>query len=330
MQRNMELRGLSGNELSISILYGADGTAKYLLGVTDTGYIILERESYTFHEAGECNPYADYMDAKKYYGGPLCYYTAIPVTQSRNTDSHYSLYDILQKETTNIVVQLEFHEQLCSKTAERASASGSGDVRVANSYSYIRRRAFGYNDSNTCSAVAAAIALNYLALQYNTIIVPSKWKSELFNNSIPSDAQAAKTLFPKADALYEYLVDICGMGAASFGSRITKPLVYYIANNVPGGCGLNVSWTISPKASTIKNKIDNNLPVLVTTTAAGPYTNHTMLAYGYRDNSETELLVHLGWYNKTYIRNSGKDLYYAEIWINESYVTFGHYFSIVT
>ena len=76
VRSEMELRGMPVGGLVVDEVFDSEDTPRYLLGVTDTGYIILERKSLVFHESGEQNPYSAYMSAKKYYGGPLNYYVA--------------------------------------------------------------------------------------------------------------------------------------------------------------------------------------------------------------------------------------------------------------
>ena len=332
VRSEMELRGMLEGNLIIDEVFDSEDTPKYLLGVTDKGYIILERKSLVFHESGEQNPYSAYMSAKKYYGGPLNYYVA-STAQVQATNGQKMMYDILRDENTDTVAQALFLEReddaVVENTASvQAIVNSKGEVRVVNYYDYIQRRAFGNNTDKTCSAVATGIALNYFALQFDSRIVPLKWRSEVLTTyqgaEVPNN-------YKKAHALHRYLVNTCGMGAASFGTALAGPLNKYIVTNVPAACGISATWTVLPKAATIKSKINANLPVIISTGVSGPYPTHSMVAYGYRDiNGKIDLLVHTGHYGLPACPfNSGIGAYcQAEIWVSESYAAYGHYFSL--
>lgn len=330
---NMESREIWGDNFVSSLVYDTNDSPRFLLGATDEGYIILERGTFLFHESGKINPFEDHMADKKYYGGPMSYYADASNKQLGEALTTGSIYDILRESVVDSLVTVDFQD-LNELTEERIADNQGGEIRaikkVANSYNYIRRRAFGYNNDDTCSAVAVGIALNYLTLQKGKAFVPSAWRSELRNTNLtkPSDMP---TVFPKAHALHRYLVNTCGMGAASWGYGITRPFKTYVNNKVPSSYNLRMSWTISPRASTIMGQINQNKPVVVTTTlAGGTFAWHSMAAYGYRNTSgHTELLIHTGWYGEDYnscITINGVEQYSQnETWINESYATFGHY-----
>ena len=84
------------------VLYDGQGNSAYMQGVTDGGYLIHERGTYGFEERGEGNPFSDYMDVQKYYGGPICYFVYSP--DPENPENCY--YDILRDEYSNFVTKL--------------------------------------------------------------------------------------------------------------------------------------------------------------------------------------------------------------------------------
>lgn len=264
----------------------------------------------------------------------MSYYADATKKQLSEALAAGSVYDILGESGVDSLVAVEFQDPN-ELTEERIADNQSGEIkgtkRVANAYNYIRRRAFGYNNDNTCSAVAVGIVLNYLTLQKGKAFVPVSWRAELRNNKNPFNAEAMPSTFPKAHALHRYLVDNCKMGAVSWGDRIAIPFRTYVKNKVPSSYNLRMSWTLSPRASTIMGQIDQNKPVLVTTTfAGGEFAWHTMAAYGYRNTSgHTELLIHTGWYGSRYNSyvtvNGVKQYSQNETWINEGYATFGYY-----
>lgn len=333
VQANMEVRNLWGSNFNVYLLYDTDGIPRFLLGTSDNGYIILERDSYQFHESGEINPFEDFMQAKKYYGGPLHYYCDASEKKLSKALATDGVYDILGMTCVNTLEKFTFRDETemsQESTSSIQSVTTSGETRVSNSYNFIRRRAFGYNNDNTCSAVAVGIALNYLTLNTGKAFVPSSWIAEYRNNGNPKSSSDLSSLYPKAYALHKYLVDNCGMGAMSYADSLQTPLNKYIAAKVSSNYGLKLSWTLAPRASTIKSNINADKPVLITTTLAGDYSWHTMVAYGYRDTSgSTELLVHTGWYSSKYNGSSNNNtIYYqTETWISEGYATYGYYFS---
>jgi hypothetical protein len=149
---------------------------------------------------------------------------------------------------------------------------------------------------------------------------------------MPEDTADMAKKYPKAHALHRLLVDTYGMGAISYAEGIRVPLTRYIAEHVPANLQLKLSWALFPRTTTIKNNIDANKPVLITTTFfGGVYKWHTMAVYGYREISgSTELLVHTGWYGEDYnssVANSKDIFVHNETWISKSYATYGYYFS---
>lgn len=329
----MIMRGLGDDNFTVDLLYDMNGAEKYLLGTTDAGYIILEKDTLYFHESGEMNPFVEYMAAKKFYGGPMCYFVEETGEEAQGaTYSGKRYYDLVQNEYVSSMYSADFNRSL-QRVGEHLmteSLATTTTYRVSNCYSYIQRRAFGYNDDDTCSAVAVGVLLNYLSLQYDKPFVDQI--AELRDNGAPSNATDLQNNYPNAYALHRCLVDDYGMGVMSYASGITSPLIEYINNEVPGYHGFTATWTLLPLASTIKSNIQNNKPVLITSTIAGSYSWHTMACYGYREVSGSEeILVHTGWYgpsyNSSYTAGGTTSYYQTETWISESYATYGYYFS---
>ena len=71
-------------------------------------------------------------------------------------------------------------------------------ARLSNCNDYIKRKAFGYNDDDTCSVVATGIALNYIASQYNMSILKDNHVSESLNDQLPDDEHPIYKLYPNA------------------------------------------------------------------------------------------------------------------------------------
>ncbi|NLC90066.1 MAG: hypothetical protein GX681_08415, partial [Clostridiaceae bacterium] len=147
--------------------------------------------------------------------------------------------------------------------------------RLTNAFTSVRRRAFGYNSKNTCSAVSVSLALNYLALERRETIVPEAWLAELLDAGLPGSADSLDRLYPQAGKLSRYLIETCGMGGASFATRITGAVNKYSQKMLPAGKGIKLNWTLFPRMATIRKNIDANIPVLITTTLAKSFSWHT-------------------------------------------------------
>lgn len=68
--------GVSAEEpdrVSIHVVYNRHEDPVYLLGVSESGYVIAKRSNLMICENGGKNPFAEYMELKKYYGEPLSY-----------------------------------------------------------------------------------------------------------------------------------------------------------------------------------------------------------------------------------------------------------------
>ncbi|MBO4559867.1 MAG: hypothetical protein J5712_07295 [Lachnospiraceae bacterium] len=204
---------------------------------------------------------------------------------------------------------------------------------IENAREYIERLAFGFNDDNTCSAISAAMALNYLSLQYKRDFVPPGRRAEKRKETVPMGALQVRADYPATYALHRYFVEKCDMKAVSYGDKITVPFRYYLENTEGIDRGIELSWTLFPKASTIKANIDANLPVLITTTLAGKLSWHTMVCYGYREREGgggMQLLVHNGWYGAEDTVWDPADGTAAQkgTWVDKKIATYGYYFKL--
>lgn len=333
LQEKLNAYGYGDEEFTADVLYDADDCPTYLLSTTKEGYLILERDSYKFQECGEGNPYENYMADKRYYGGAICYFVQPPGEKSTQASGEY--YDILRGSYTSFVPRLDTNGETAGQQEPCNAASPtsiSGTIRVADNDDYIRRRAFGNNTDNTCSAVATGIALNYIAFEHNIAIIPDYLIPEGLNKGLISDKNPISSAYPRANKFHRYIADSCGMGPGSFEGFVVGAVNKYDRDTIPSKYNykFGIKSTPLPKASTIKSNIQNDKPVLITTTFwGGEYNWHTMCVYGYRDTSDgPQLLVHTGWYStEDNELISGKRYRQKEAWIDESIATYGYYFS---
>lgn len=330
---NMEIRDISTENAKVEIIYNREDCPAFLLGYSQGGYIILDSETLQFMECGEVNPYCLYENAKKYYDGPLCYHVELnggyqgilDIVSNTCTDRNDYIRDSALETAAVSRERVQIGDG-ADASSLRSSVIGTPEV-VFNAYSNIQRRAFGYNDDNTCSAVATCIALNYLALQSGKSIVPSGWISEKLTVKAGGKSDVAK-YYKNAAALYNYMVNDCGMRPVSYGDAIKNAVRTYAKNKVPSSYNLTLNWTLAPRFTTIRNNIANNKPVLITTTLAGTYSVHTMVVYGWRQTTNgCELLVHTGWYCENTEDPANGHLYQPHTWITMDWATYGYYFS---
>lgn len=331
--------GFSAEQLVASVLYDDNDNPTYIFAASEEGYAILDRGTFRFNECGDGNPYEDYMDCVKYYGGPLCYFVKAADAALQPDAPENKYFDIRTQEFSDVLPQvLRSTENEDESDIGSPAKKGTESYELNNNYDWIRRKAYGYNNDGTCSAVATGIALNYIAKEHNIAIVPSGYISPYLNSGKPTSESMLNSKYPEAKKLHRYLTNTCGMGWISTGSEITVPLTYYADTLVSERLGfkdhycynLHMNWTVSPKSNTIKSNIIAGKPVLITTTLfTHGYNFHTMCVYGWRNtHGKDEVLVHSGWYTDL-IDCPTSSTYKVQdaLWLDESYATFGHYFS---
>lgn len=88
VKSHMEARNIYADDVQIELLYNGKKEPMLLLATTSRDYIIIERATGAHHESGGGNPYQDYANETKYYGGPLNYYV------ERTIDGETVFFDI--------------------------------------------------------------------------------------------------------------------------------------------------------------------------------------------------------------------------------------------
>ncbi len=238
LQEKLEAYGYGEENFAADILYDAGDCPAFMLGITREGYVILRRNPYRFCECGDGNPYSDFMYEKKYYAGAVCYFAQQSNLEQSVGNCASTYYDILGGVYRNFIPKEDFnYTTYISSEMEETYASSitttsvSASVVLPESYNYLRRRAFGNNTDNTCSAVATGIALNYIALEHNMLIIKGNHISEMLNERLVSADRPISTYYPNANRLHRYLVETCRMGPASYADDISQPVSRYITNN---------------------------------------------------------------------------------------------------
>lgn len=316
VQLEMSIRGLHGN-VKTEALYDNHKNPAFILGYSGSGYLIIDRKSGICIESGDLNPYRDYLDFVKYYGGVLEYY----VNDSLSSTKFFSLYhedyvDAIPE--VNIAPNIEPNSQnYTSENAIKSVTSSSVPVILKNADIHLRRRAFGFNNDDTCSAVACTLALNYIAVQgLNSNVVPSEYRLDLLTKTVGADEVA--TTYPHSNAFHRLLTNTCSMGPVSFGNGIVSGIDNY-RNLRPTISATGISTQhLFVTQDTIIQEIDAGRPCLITTTIfAGEYNFHTMVVYGYKEliNGVYEFLVHTGWYKNVDNSYPDRSFRIAETWM---------------
>ena len=77
----------------------------------------------------------------------------------------------------------------------------------------------------------------------------------------------------------------------------------------------------------LKNRIYGNRPVILLTQGHPTYGNHYLVAYGYKTNSEGNIMwmVHTGWYSNVSTIDDVER--HKDRFINDTYVDYAVYFS---
>ena len=323
-------RGYGEEEYISSVLYDTTDYQRYIMGATNKGYAIFERSPHEFCECGEGNPFGKNTNIKKYYGGPLCYYTK----------DGTQFYNIMKQEYTDsmISVQRRTGNVDLMKKSEGVQSLELFNVDLPNNLTYIKRAAFGYNDDNTCSAVATCIALNYIARRHNMYLIKKTNLPESLDNGNPTSSQAHLQMYPQAHEFHRQMVQTYGMGPVSFGSGITDPVATYSASEICDLLDYNdlfnyeleldshfISTVSILPMDEIKEEIEAEKPVLITIIAGeAGYNAHTMCLYGARimmvdNNYSREVLVHTGWHSNNLPYSNGTSFFQNAIWISAGY-----------
>lgn len=328
----MEDRGIIASDMEIKVLYGRDGEPNYLLGYTNDFYLIMDRATYTCMETGEGNPYSRNLDDQLYYGGLLCYFA----------ETSDGLFDLVRNKIVENILETEYAVNIESRAHEanhtnrykmNLRASVTSTQIIPNAYDYIRTQSFGYNDDNTCTAIAVCMVLNYLDKAVNDGVVPDKYESQTIyrdvNSAMCNDA-AVEQYYPNTHAFHKEMVSHA-LGAATYGGYVERAVDRYtisncIANGVIVSCGSSLSET---PENYVVSSIENDMPSMVTFSFFGDYQFHSMPAYGVRflSDGSKEYLVHTGWW-ETIKESTGSKHVMPLVWAPEQAMTYLYKFVV--
>jgi glucan-binding YG repeat protein len=345
---DFKLREL-GEPYEVAVLYSHDEAPRYILAVSEKGYLIADTLLGSVCEWGRNqDPYAGYENIKRYYGGFGLYYCLEDV-ELFDIERQESVVDIMYIPTREELSQDEGFAELFGQDifqdeeytgylgqdgtegslAPLAQASVNA---IPSVYAYVQRLSFGRNESGqtfeaTCTAVATGQALNYLDWMVDDSIVPSAFEAETLTSNIWQN-------YSHTTALQTYLVNDCSMPPVTYANGVKDGLEHYqnYGSSV-ASTGIAVSWTFAVTYNYITSQIDKGLPAMMTTVfgvgtdAYGQsYDTHSMLVVGYQTQSSgaQELLVHSGWYGNNYI---DQNLTHRVTYVNASIAIYAYKFT---
>lgn len=325
----MSNRGMETAGLQIEPLYNQYGEPAFLLGTTEDHYLIMSRNEFQNLENGEGNPYFSVPESqKKYYGGLLQYY--IPTNNGYlDLVSNHEESEML---TTKFIAQIDNHDDINEIQSQSINLQASvlRTEYLPYASARIQSKAFGYNDDNTCTAVAVSLVLNYLDITYDNGIVPDNLELENLSRNVDNSVNAAaiKKYYPQAYAFHRTLADDCGIDEVSYADAVISGVENF-SEQYMDGVEVKVDWNLTELPNNyVITSIDNDMPSMVTYTIFGDYSMHTMPAYGYRllSDGSYEYLVHTGWYST--IRNNSNKQKMPMVWAPEEALTYLYKFTI--
>lgn len=327
----MENRDMDVDGLKAEVLYDQNDMPSFLLGYTENHYMIMSRNLYKCLECGEGNPYQGTDNSsRKYYGGLLQYYVGADKgfqnLVSNMTEEEIKTTDYISEDVLTRTISANTRQANLLATVEPPKYLPYYSTRLTN-------KAFGYNDDNTCTAVAVSLVLNYLDITYNDGIVPDSLELENLSEDVPFDASSSyvKNTYPYAYALHRTLVNDCNLHPVSYADAVINA-VNAFSNKYMSNVRVSVIWNLSEIPNNyVLYSIDNNMPSMVTYTFFGDYQFHSMPVYGYRllSDGSKEYLVHTGWYS-TIRNNASNKQRMPLVWASEEAFTYLYKFSIET
>jgi hypothetical protein len=316
----MDIRGIGG-DITAYVLFSHTDDPQFIIGSSEAGYLIMDRDCNGCMEWGTGrNPYNDFQDKKKYYGGISCYFVEL--------EDQY--YNIISGEKTDVILYVKNLDKVeksrlnsylqQNQTLDDPPPTITETKRINNCYSSLQRLAFGINSDGTCTAVACGIVLNYLDREVSTLIVPSDMESEVLKTAATDDLMD----YPQAEALHQYLYHECGMNPVNLAWMVTDEIAKYRQYTAETeNTEIAVSWCSFTDSSYITSEIDQDIPSMVTTLIWGDTDTrkHTMAVYGYRIYSDDscEILVHRGWSGD--IHNGLIDEHWYPIFLQKSLIS---------
>lgn len=264
------------------------GKSYVLYSFSPTGYAIYDEVSGVVEEImlGTQNPYADVKGEKLLYGGPMNY-----IVENNGELISISNSKELQEEDIKAIMDME--QATVKNRAEMRAIPTTVNNRYMSSSSYFTSLLgdrFGYNTSGTCTHIACAIVLGFYNYYVNTKYVPSAYENgcgttESFHALLQSYLGCGSSgLANAAKGLNSYFSNI----------NFTSPHAYYDLGNH------NTVFT------RVTNNVYNNRPTVVamfTSYNSNCPMNHSVVAYGYREELSGQVLtsaayyVHTGWHD---------------------------------
>lgn len=277
-------------------VYNIYGSNQYIQVEVDDDWLLMDLSNYGIEECLNYDPYSNSDNIKIY-------------NEFNTIDKHYIYTDNFYSMETNSVLTKEnvYMDTLDSQKGEYYPISSYGysnDSVLIDDYFYFQNlnHFHSYNESGTCSVVAAQIILGYYDTFYNDNIVSSQYDLIVSESKkgIASFTQSPGTgldgnysiNYQKNQLFHDYLYQVAiqaGKNTSYIGltsqEQFAMMALYFDLMNI--NCTFNYQHDGSEYTKqTIMNAINQNRPVY----CGG--SGHTVVAYGY---DEDYVYVHTGW-----------------------------------
>lgn len=352
MRHELEARGIYADDVVIEPLYDAENKPNFLLGATSLGSAIMDRRNQIICEWSEFNPFAEWENEKKFYGGALQYYVKC-VDSERFVNLRTGA-----EETT--IAKAVYDRESERAIVDDSPGAGNGSTETTSfawlqDAKYITQYAFGFNKNGTCNQVACGLALNYLKRKHGYPIFHTDITPEILNKSIANDERFITKDYGNAEMLHQELLSIFkrhglfGLGGKplfcwgnTYASGVNKCINELMPNysNRPSAYAV---FTFS--IGRIENELKANRPVIIQTLPWAydtQYSKHTMVCIGARSQRKNingappvvtaEVCVHTGWYGlnlfNTVTTSSGKVWEHKNTWLNIDNISYAYFFNL--
>jgi hypothetical protein len=162
----------------VEVLYDHNGAPTFLLGLSDSYYLIMGKNSATIYEFAESpNPYGTWVDNTKYYGGFGSYIV----------EADGQLINARTGLPVSSVPYMEILDEMESATGSSQGlsplAATPTSATLTWAYDYGQKLSFGLNQqgdpmAGTCTAVALGQILNYLDKVVDSRILSTNYHAE--------------------------------------------------------------------------------------------------------------------------------------------------------
>lgn len=259
-----------------------------LYNLSPVGYAIYDEISGVIEEMmlGVNSPYSPSQKGTWYYGGPTNY-----IIEKDNKFISLTDNQELSNSYINDLVAIEQSTVSSRKTARAIPTDTRYHYMESSSYfTSMLGEDFGNNVNGTCTQVACAIMLGYYDHYVNTQFVPSAYEHGVGTT----------------DAFHLYLQNFMGSAPSGLINAANGLNAYFNAIYFTAPTAQYVIGNHNAVFSRVATNVRNNRPTVIsmfTSYNSNCPMNHSVVAYGYREEVTLQMMtsasyyVHTGWHN---------------------------------